>query len=269
MPVVLATNIEFGYESGYCLVDESGHGRGYYVIGIAELSEVFPHLELGKKVELYLLELRNELNKLIKRFKPFRKLQLQTGEYWQRTIKKWVPCLLIPEDLATQLNVGKNYKVIIVITRYDGKVFLPLELKCVGYDAEKALEYFSKIETDLLLLTFEHSVLNEASSYLWDAYFRLEENDIEGARTAVRNSLSIVRDKLLSRITVPETSEEISEFPKRLRKLTADIRNLVHYGGPHPGPAPRTTTEMTISLTIELIKYLAKALERGIITEVT
>lgn len=254
MPAIITSNIQFDTRTGY-------------IIDLNELARAFPHVKAQKEAELYLVELRNEQNKLVRRFKPFKKLRLQTSEYWQEIIKEWIPCLLIPEDIASQFNIGRNYKVTVIIIKYDGKVFLPLEMRAVGYDVQKVLEYLSKIEADLLSLALEHPLLNEASSYLWDAHSRLEENDIEGARTAARNSLSIIQDKFLSKVTVAEGSEEVSEFSNKLRKLTTDLRSLVQYGGPHPGPAPRTTTEMTISLAIELIRYLAKALERGLIAE--
>ncbi|MBA7602972.1 hypothetical protein ES703_10069 [subsurface metagenome] len=254
MPAIVTSNIEFDTSRGY-------------VIDLNELFRAFPHIKAEKEAGLYLVELRNEQNKLVRRFKPFKKLQLETGQYWQERVKVWTPCLLIPENIASEFNIGKNYKVTIIIIKYNGKVFLPLEIKGVGYEVQKALEYLSKIEADLLSLTLEQPALNEASSYLWDAHFRLEENDIEGARTAARNSLSILQDKFLSKVIVPENSEEAEGFLNKLRKLTTAIKGFVHYGGPHPGPAPRTTTEMTISLIIELVRYLAKALERGLIAE--
>lgn len=254
MPALIASSIEF---------DSSRR----YIVDLNELSRAFPHVEAEKEVELYLVELRNEQHKLIRRFKPFKKVQLKTSQYWQEVAKEWIPCLPMPENIASQFNIGKNYRVTAVIVKYDGKAFLPLELKCVGYDVQKALEHLSKIEADLLALTFEQPALNEAVSYLWDANSRLEENDVEGARTAARNSLSILRDKFLSVMIVPENSEETSRFTEKLRRLVTDIKSFVHYGGPHPGPAPRTTTEMTVSLVIELIRYLAKALEKGLIAE--
>jgi len=253
MPAIMISNIEFDTARGY-------------LIDLNELSRAFPHIKGEGEVELYLVEIRNEQNKLVKRFKPFKKLQLQTTEYWQEIVKQWIPCLLISKDLASQFNIGKNYKVTIIIIKHAGRIFLPLEIKGIGYDIQKTLDYLSKIEADLLSLALDQPMLNEASSYLWDAYFRLEENDIEGARTAVRNSLSILDDKFLPSVIVPEGSEEVTDFSNKLRKLTTNIKSFVHYGGPHPGPAPRTTTEMTMSLAIELIRYLTRALEKGLIT---
>ena len=127
------------------------------------------------------------------------------------------------------------------------------------------LSFFSKIEVDLLLVSLDHPILNKVASYLWDAYFRLEENDIEGARVALRNSLEVLRKEFIPKLIVPEVSEEITELPKRLEKMLTGIMELLHYGDPHPGPAPRTTTEMIISLTIELLRYLAKVLEKRLL----
>jgi hypothetical protein len=47
-------------------------------MNLRELGEVFPHIKEDKDVELYLIEIRNEQNMLVKRFKPFKRLQLKT-----------------------------------------------------------------------------------------------------------------------------------------------------------------------------------------------
>jgi hypothetical protein len=98
---------------------------------------------------------------------------------------------------------------------------------------------------------------------LWDAYTRLEENDVEGARTSVRNSLSIIRDEFIPKI---EVVEEAKDFPENLKNLVKRLADFTQYGGPHHGPAPRSTTEMIILMTIELIRYLAKMLEERTIS---
>lgn len=252
MPAIIKSTVKF---------DES---KGYYV-DLCNLVEIFPHLEKDKEVEIYIVELRNEQDKLVKRFKPFRKILLKIDTYWDNVRKQQTPCLSISKDHALELNIGKNYKMTIVITKYDGKSFLPLEIKVVGYYSEKALELFSKIEADLISLSIENASLNKIVSYLWDAYFRLEENDVEGARTALRNSLDILRKEFLSKIIVPEKSEETGDLPQRLRELVKNMIKFLHYGGPHPGPAPRTTTETIISLTIELLRYLSRAMEKNIL----
>ena len=252
MPIIVKSSITF---------DRS---KGFY-IDLRNIAERFSYLEKDKEVEVYVIELRNEQDKLIKRFKPFKKLQLKIDTYWEDLQKRWTPCMLIPKDLALKLNIGKDYKITIAITKCNEELLLPLELKIIGYYSEKTSELLSEIEANLISLIMQNPALNEATSYLWDAYSRLEENDVEGARTALRNSLDLLRKKFLSKIVVPEGSEETNDFPQRLRELVKNMIKFLHYGGPHPGPAPRTTTEMIISLTIELLRYLSRALERNIL----
>jgi hypothetical protein len=244
MPAIISSAIHFS-EKGYC-------------IDLNDLVKIFPHIEENKILKFYVVELRNEEGKLIKRFKPFKELKLKTGEYYSTSWNKFLPCLVIPENVASRLNIGDNYRITIVVTAYDGKPFLPFEFKLIGYDSERVFECFSRIEAGLLSLSLEEPLLNMAVSYLWDAYVRLEENDVEGARTSVRNSLYVIRDELVPRI---EVVEEAKDFPKNLKSLVNNLADFIHYGGPHPGPAPRSTTEMTILMTIELIKYLAKMIE--------
>jgi hypothetical protein len=229
------------------------------------LAEVFPHIKEDKDVELCLIEIRNEQNKLVKRFKPFKKLQLKTKTYWNASIQKWIPCLYLPEEVVSQFNLGKDYKIACIITKYDEKTFLPLEVKPIGYDAQKFLEFFTKIEAGLLSLCLDQPILDKAVSYLWDAYFRLEENDVEGARASLRSSLEILKNEFLPRVKV-SSEQESSEFPNNMSKLINDIRSFLHYGGPHPGVAPRTTTELFLSLAIELIKYLAMLLDIKVVS---
>jgi len=246
MPVIIISPVYFN------------SSEKYYYIDLGELTRVFPHIERSKELRCYVVELRNETGKLVRRFKPFKELVLKTKEYFSTSLNKWLPCIVIPEDVATQINIGNNYRITIVITAYDGKPFLPFELKLIGYDAERVLEYFSEIEAALLSLSLEQPVLNKAVSYLWDAHARLEENDVEGARASVRNSLSTIRDEFIPKI---EVIEEAKDFPKNLESLVKHLADFTHYGGPHPGPAPRTATEMIILMTIELVRYLAKMLE--------
>jgi hypothetical protein len=246
MPAVISSTVYF---------DSS---EKYYYIDLGELTRVFPHIEGSKELRCYVVELRNEAGKLVRRFKPFKELVLKTSEYFSTSLSNWLPCIVIPEDAATQINIGNNYRITIVVTAYDGKPFSPFELKLIGYDAERMLEYFSRIEVALLSLSLRQPVLNKAVSYLWDAYARLEENDVEGARASVRNSLSTIRDEFIHEI---EVIEEAKGFPKNLKNLVKHLADFTHYGRPHPGPAPRTTTEMIILMTIELVRYLAKMLE--------
>ena len=250
MPAIMVSNVKYG-------------GKGYY-ISLSELINTFPHIEKNKEFQIYFLEIRDPTNKLIKRFKPFLRCFLKTGEYWDSVQKGWLPCLVLTEDIASQLGVGKNYRLALIISKYDGKCFLPLELKAIGHNVESVIECLSKIETKLLSLVLDYPILNEAISYLWDAYSRIDENDIEGARTALRKALlEVLRDELIPQT---KTLEETQKFTKNLRRLLSTLGEFVQYGGPHRGPAPRTTTEMILSLTIELLTYLAKSIENNVIT---
>ena len=249
MPAIMVSSVKFE--------------NNRYSIDLSELADVFPHISGGKDAKLYLIEIRNERNKLVKRFKPFKKLELKTATYWYAPTQKWMPCLDLPEDVISRFNIGKSYRVATILIAYEGRPFLPLEIKCVGYDSERILEYFSKIEAGLISLSLEQPTLNKAISYLWDAYFRLEENDIEGARTSIRNSLDVLGKELVPKIKV---IEEVKSFPERVGRLIKELTEFVQYGGPHPGPVPRTTTEMMISVTTELIRYFAKAFENKVIS---
>jgi hypothetical protein len=218
----------------------------------------------NKECRIYFIEIRDHSHKLIRRFKPFQKCLLKTGEYWDSVQKSWLPCLALTKDIVSQLGVGKGYRLALVISKYDGRCFLPLELKAIGYNVQSIVECLSKIETKLLSLVLDYPVFNEATSYLWDAYSRIEENDMEGARTALRKALlEVLRDEFVPKI---KTLEEPEKFTENLRRLLSTLGEFVQYGGPHRGHAPRTTTEMILSMTTELLTYLAKGIENNVIT---
>ncbi|MCC6004212.1 MAG: hypothetical protein LM590_07710 [Thermofilum sp.] len=243
MPVLVVANV-------------IGFRDGNYHADIDEVTRFLPHIKEGGSVKAYIVEVRDENNKLVKRFKPFRELSLKIDSYLY--YNSWRKCLCIPADLASELNICVNYRFSAILTAYEEKPLLPFEVKPATYDARNTLENISRIETSLLLLSLEQAALNKAVSYLWDANSRLEGGDVEGARVSVRNSLQVLLDEF---VPVIEVREESEEFPEKLKGLINKLREFVHYGGPHPGPAPKTTTEMVISITIELVKYLAKALD--------
>ncbi len=249
MPVVLLDSIEF---------DESG--KNCY-LKLNQLQDVLPYIKEGKNVELYLIEIRDGNDKLTKRFKPFKKQTLKTGQSYH--YNKWGPTLLFDNSLYP--NIGKNYKIGMIITKYNEQILLPFEMKSEYGEAGKLIEKLSKIERQLLTLIFENSVLNEAESYLFDSYSRLEENDIEGARTSLRKSLEIIERGVIGKIRVVNLEEESKGLPSNLENLVVNLKNFVHYGGPHPGPAPQSTTEMVLEITIIIIEYLANCLQKGLI----
>ncbi len=116
MPVIATLDTKF---------DKS---EGYY-FDLSELAERFPHIYKTREVEFYLIEIRNKRNELIKRFKPYKKLTLNTGA--PRSGEGLL--LLLLDDMASMLNIGENYKVAIIITKCDGKPLLPLEIESIGY----------------------------------------------------------------------------------------------------------------------------------------
>jgi hypothetical protein len=242
------------------LVDNVIFYEPYYHISLREVARIIPHIQEKMTLDFYLIEVKDHNNKLVKRFKPFKQLSSEVGNfYW---VNEWVKSIILTKDKALKLNLGKDYKIAVLLTKCNNEPLLPFEIKPVGYDAEKIVESFSDLEKNLLEIVIEDPDLNEAISFLHDSYTRLEENDIEGARTAVRNSLQILRDNFIPKITAIEESEG---FQEKARKLLNDLRDFVSYGGPHPGPAPRSTTEIVVDITIHIVNYLAKSLENKMI----
>ncbi|MCC6003623.1 MAG: hypothetical protein LM590_04710 [Thermofilum sp.] len=248
MPVLVVANI-------------IGFKNGSYYANINDVCSLLPHIKEGGSIKFYIIEVRDESGKLINKFKPFRELSLKIDTYLY--YNNWYKCICIPVDLASGLNIGVNYRIAVILTAYEGMPLLPFEIRPLTYDARNVLESLSRIQTNLLMLCLKQAALNKAVSYLWDANFRLEEGDIEGARVSVRNSLQVLLDEF---IPVIEVREESEKFPEKLKGLINKLKEFVHYGGPHPGPAPKITTEMVISITIELVKYLAKALDTSTIS---
>lgn len=252
MPIVIVETVKLN----------NGWTKNKLYISLREVYRIFP-IEKDKHLELLIVEIKDENDKLVKRFKPLKEFVTKLDHYrdYGNIVNDYVPCIRFEDSEALRLGIGIGYKVAMVLVKYAGNPIFPFELKTVGLEAEKIVEGFSRIEASLLTITLEHSVLNKALGYVYDAYRRLDENDIEGARTALRNALDILKDDFVVKIQVG-SEEESEQLPAKLRKLIDGIRGLLHYGGPHPGPAPRTTTEMAISLTIELLQYFCKSNKR-------
>ena len=225
MPVVLVDNVKYssityiqevpaGEEGLKKLthvpveVEEQG-----YCINLRVVTDVVPHIQESETLTAYLIEIRDMHGKLVKRFKPFKQLEFRIGRFYY--INEWVKAIAFSEEQSSELNIGDNYKVAILLTRHNTKPLLPFEIKPVGYDAEKIVENLSNIEKSLITLVVEHSTLNKAIGYLYDSYTRLEENDVEGARTAVRNSLQVLRDEFLPEVIVTEEVERLSGEDER------------------------------------------------------
>ncbi len=157
---------------------------------------------------------------------------------------------------AQNLNVAVNYQVTLLLLETASGPLLPYEIKPLGYEAERILSELPELARQLFILIVLKPTLREPVSHLLDAYWRLEEGDIEGARTSVRKALECLEEVVRS-LEAPKESiieYEVKDFPDRLRKLIKALENLVAPGGPHPGPAPRTTTEMVLEMMTALVK---------------
>jgi hypothetical protein len=231
-------------------------------ISLKDLYEVVPNVKKGGILDLYIIEVRDERGKLVKRFKPFKKLALEVNECYEN---QYLPCIKFSDGNVFTFNLGKNYKISILVTRYNNKVLFPFEIRKLGFDSdlERILEKFSKIEIRLLTLITENPSLNEALSYLFDSYSRLEENDIEGARTSLRKAINEVLKQKFAEKIIPV--EEAEDFPKNFKKFLSSLSEFIQTGGAHIGPAPRTTTELILEITANIIEYLAKSLENNVI----
>lgn len=244
MPAIMIETIRF-----------DDRGRNFYV-SLRELAERLPHIKEDGDIEFFVVEIRDERDKLIKRFKPFAKLRSKVGSYWDGS--RWNPVIYFSQDEASKLNLANNYRVALLLTEFNKNVLFPFELRAVGYyQPERILEGLSKIESELLLLNLKVPPLDQVVAYIWDSNCRLEENDIEGARTSLRNSLQVL-GKFISKVA---PLAEAEDFKDNLGKLSRALAGFLHYGGAHPGPAPRRTTEMVMELTIAFVNYLAKAME--------
>lgn len=244
MPALIVEAIEF---------DETNKS---FRISLGALAEVLPHVQKDSKIQIYVVEIRDQRDRLVTRFKPFMQLNLKVGEYWDGS--KWSPAVYFSEDKAFDLNLARNYRIALIITEINEKILFPFELKTIGYyQPEKVLECLSSIESKLLVLSVKQPILGNAVSHLYDSHARLEENDVEGARTSLRKALEVI-GKFASGV-VPLT--EADNFRDNLKKLTKDLAAFLHYGGPHPGPTPRSSTEMIMELTVICINYLVRAIE--------
>jgi hypothetical protein len=266
MPVILTAKIQYYSQYG-----------DYYYIDISDLIKLFPHLRNAEAFKTFIVEIRNDEGKLVKRFKPFKEQILKKASFHSAEI------LRIDPDIADELNLGNGYTITLIATEYrivereiypnitrmyispntyKTKPLLPMEIKFLDMDSRRVFEYISNVEVDFFLLSLNQQLLRDVLSVLWDANVRLFEGDVEGARTSLRNALDLLLKNIVSRI---ESKEESKEFREYLTDLIKRLRKFVEYGGPHPGPAPRTSTEMVFSMTVDLLKHLTKMLEDGTI----
>ncbi|GEM_PF-4155651 len=69
---------------------------------LKELTKFYPYITAGETVECYLLEIKEDMGKSVKIFKPFKKLLLKIeGKYIEYlTRSQYSTCLILPEELG-------------------------------------------------------------------------------------------------------------------------------------------------------------------------
>lgn len=236
-----------------------------YNLSIEELQQILPHIKEGDLLTFSLLEIKNERGEIVRRFKPTTRMHKTASlNLTSRIIRRESPPLSLkfsPYE-ASELNIGSDYELAILILEHNHKPLFPFELRYGGIGAEEFAKSLGKIEANLLTIT--QTELQETINYLIEASILDKEGRIEDARTNLRKSLealSKIREKIRP---VPQREDE--EFGRRLENLIKGIKGFVDYGGPHLGPAPKPTTDMVFSMIAELVKMLSRNIAEGNIT---
>ena len=248
MPVLLVKEVEWDGEA--------------YSLSLEEVSSLLPHLRYNDSLTISILEIRNERNKPIVKFKPLKRIKKIVITYYAATYKRSVTCLRFRPSEAAELNIANNYRIVLLIIEHNGRPILPLELKPIGYEAEDIVHTIEKIEPILISIT--QPELQETVDLLLQASMFESEGRTEDVRTYLRKSLEALT-KIRKKIK-PEPGKETEDFGRRLENLIRGIRGFVDYGGPHLGPAPRFTTRMVFNMIIELVKMLAHNIAEGTLT---
>lgn len=236
-----------------------------YNLSIEELQDILPHIKENDTLTFSILEIRNERNELVKRFKPISRMRISlTMDYTSHVIRRDRPPLSLKFSpyQATELNIGDNYKMAILILEVSGKPLFPFELRCGGYGAEEFAKSLEKIEANLFLIT--QPELQETVNYLLEASMFEKQGRIEDVRTYLRKAIETlinIRDKIK---VAP--GKETEDFGRRLENLLKSIKSFVDYGGPHLGPAPKPTTDMVFNVIVEIVKMLSHNMAEGNIT---
>lgn len=249
MPIVIASKVVEYYNTDTSRYD--------IAIDITNMYDMYKHLITDREIETYIIEIINEAGKIIKRFSPFKKVKLRLHIYAMFGVPFQV-VLLVPSDIAAQLNMVPGYEVLAIIAKCGGRIFIPFELKAHGDRARKFLEQLTDLDKELLALILELPRLDDIGNYLSDASERLKENDIEGSRRIVGYVLELL-EEFISKF-------EDSEFVRRSRSLIGEIRGFLRYNTSYSGSRSKAMIETAISMTKELIRQLAKAMDEGLVT---
>jgi hypothetical protein len=247
MPIVLVERINY---------DEA---NDVYWLSIRDVKSCVPHIKENGSISFYILQIKTEADKLIKRTKPFEKMTSTVHSQYDAILKEFIPIIQFSPYKADELNIGYNYTIAILITEYEGRTILPLEIKPITHEAEEVIKNF-QLEIDLLTFTLNQPKMQNTMRYLLEANVHYGEGAIEEARTDLRNSLESLREDLIKEI-IPTPGFEDEKIQEKLTRLINAIMGFISYGGPHPGPASRASYQAAFNITVEIIKYLAKSLE--------
>ncbi|MEM1685928.1 MAG: hypothetical protein QXJ65_03195 [Acidilobaceae archaeon] len=245
MPIIMFPSI--GYHSRF----------GYY-FSLANVEKIIPYIEPGKSVELYLLEVWSDEGKLIRRFRPFVRLQSLIGEHYEGYIVKHVS---LPYDLTSKYNILDGYRVNVILTKYSDTLLLPYELKPIDEESRKLAEKLQDFKIDILLSSTHIPIISRTVEYILESIFRLEDGDLIGSRISLRNSLKILEEELIPRIEY--SSLEVGVHMKKLKNIISNLRRFTSIKKPYieiPG-----TTKTAITLAAHIIKYINENIERGVI----
>ena len=238
-----------------------------YCVNLRELHSIIPHLKIGDSLGISIIEVRNEHRNLVKKFKPKKEIMkvsplpppYYTGPQFESRLS-----LNFSPDRASELNIGNNYHVCLLITEHNGKSILPFELKCIGPSSQEVANYFDKIDVDLMSIA--QPELQETVNYLLEASALDKEGRIEDVRMNLRKALEALA-KIREKIK-PLPGKETEDFGKRLERLIQGIKGFVDYDGPHLGPTPKPTTEMVFNMTVETLKMISQNILEGNISVV-
>ncbi|MGB9694092.1 MAG: hypothetical protein ACPLYF_04545 [Fervidobacterium sp.] len=247
MPMVLVDHISY---------DET---NDVYWLSLKDAKSYVPHIKEYGSISFYILQIKDEADKPIKRTNPLEKMTSTVRSQYDGIFREFVPVIQFSPYQAEQLNIGNNYTIAILITEYNGRAILPLEIKPVTHNAEEIIKHLH-MEIDLLTFTLNQPKMQNVMRYLLEANMHFGEGAIEEARTDLRNSLESLRDDLIKEI-IPTPGFEDEKIQDKLTRLVNGIMGFLSYGGPHPGPASIASYQTAFNITVEIIKYLAKSLE--------
>jgi len=237
--------------------------NGSYCIYISALRNTFRQIESGKDLDIFLIEVMDEKDKIIKKFELFKE-QLCMKILNIPGTELYFICL--PTHISDELGIGQDYKVVFIITKYDNKPLAPEYIKYIGEGSEKYQKLFKNIGIKLLTLLYsiDNDTLHEAIIYVLNAHRKLKNREIEDSRTWLRKALEKLEEIFDYEIKV--SKDESEEYPKYICKLIKALKNFVNYGGPHEGPAPEHTTEFILYVTEKLIEHLSYSIYNKVIS---